>query len=310
MIPIRRNKEGHAIATLHYSCDPSKNNEAWISNTEKMYLGGRNSALWRREMELDYGAGGGELVFPTFPEMERHIVVDPYEIPVASSLYGGLDWGLVNPCSFHVYEYSITGVWTAVWEWYQKDVPSIEAACQAIRLCPYYDSIEWIACDPTMYKEDQYTQTGKTSIASLFLQQPENLLVDKLMPAHYRSDALMVEHVRSMWNRSPVTFRMSRLCPNLISEYRNLKFQTAREGMNSSEKLVNADNHAWDDSKYARLSHPSYKTIDKKDKAGTIGAYNKTAERARQIAADTGRDVQEVFYDIYEAPPAGQFYAE
>jgi hypothetical protein len=261
-------------------------------------------------MEIDYGAGGGELVFKSFPDLESQIVVDPYDIPITSNLYGGLDWGLTNPCSFHVYEYTLDGLWTAVWEWYQRDVPSIEAACQAIRMCPYYDRIEWIACDPMMYKEDQYLQTGKTSIASLFVQQDAGLRIDKLMPAHYRSDILMIEHVRSMWNKSPVQFRMSRLCPNLIAEYRELKFQMVREGVNNAEKLVDKNNHAWDDSKYARLSHPSYQRVEERYKVGTMGAYNQALETAEQIAADTDRDLQEVFYDIYEAPPAGRAYVE
>ena len=303
---VIRNKSGHAIYRLHYTDDPDKNpstekGKKWVNLAESLYPGGKNSLGWRREMEIDPYAGAGELVISEFIEREDETIVDPYEIPESSTLFGGLDWGSHNPISFHVYEFTRDNVCTSIWEWYDVG-KSPSAVCQAIRMCPYYDRLQWIAADPTMWTENQHTNRGLTSIARMFYEDvPDDLKVDKLIAAHYRSDQLFIQKMKERLNATPIRFRVSKVCSVQIRELRNIRYQEASELKNSSEKIVDKDNHSWDDAKYCLLTHPSAQVHEKKQKLGTFGYLNEMSEQAAEIAEQTGQDVQTVFNDIYES---------
>jgi len=307
---LHRTKQGYAIIDLHYSLDPDKVSEKWIAEAEKAYPGGRNSLAWRREMEMDWSAGSGELVFPQFSELEKDILIDPREPNVMSQLYGGFDWGDNNPCSFHVYEFTINGYIKVIYEWYQRNIPSAEAAGQAVRrMCPYYNKLEWIAGDPMIWTENQYTQNGKTSLYQILSTDLSlELRIDKLMPAHNRNDTLMIQKMHMLFSQG--RFKISKVCQNMIKEFKNLRYVEARADLNSSGKIVNKNNHTWDDCKYFLLTHPSSKQPIEKEKPGTYGYYNKKVDEAQAIANSTGESLQEVFSDIYEVPPQGTSYIE
>ena len=92
---------GFAVFELHYTADSKKRGEAWISREEKKY-GGRKSASWRRNMELDFSVRGGELVFPEFVPSPRtafdsHVIVPNYPIPSWWTRRRGIDPASVNP---------------------------------------------------------------------------------------------------------------------------------------------------------------------------------------------------------------------
>lgn len=303
IIPIRRNKNGHVVLDLHYTYDPEKKQEDWIKEAEKAYPGGRQSLAWRREMEMDWSAGSGELVFPEFLNLESNILVDPYDIPKTSKLYGGLDWGDNNPCSFHVYEYSVDNTVTVIWEWYQKHISSAVAAAQAIHLCPFYKQLEWIAADPMIWTNNQYSQNTKTSLANILMNDiSEDLRIYNLKQALHRSDTLMIQKLRVRLFQAPPTFRISKICTNMINEFRNLRYKEAQGDVNNSDAIVNKNNHTWDDCKYFLLSHPSSGSVVDKPKYGTYGYLNEIAQQAEEIATSTGREVQDVFNDLYESP--------
>ena len=67
-------KDGVRVLRVHYSADDSKDTDEprgrdWMSKALVGYPGGRTGAKWRREMEIDFNAQGGQLVFP---HMEQH----------------------------------------------------------------------------------------------------------------------------------------------------------------------------------------------------------------------------------------------
>ena len=307
---FKRTKQGYAVFELHYALDPDKATEKWIANAEKGHPGGRNSLSWRREMELDWSAGSGELIFPQFSELEKQILIDPKEPHHMSQLYGGFDWGDNNPCSFHVYEFTIGGTINVIYEWYQRNIPSAEAAGQAVRkMCPYYDKLQWIAGDPMIWNDNQYTQNGKTSLYQILCNDiAADLRLDKLIPAHNRNDTLMIQKMHLLFSKGK--FHISKACQSMIKEFKNLRYVEARADLNSTGKIVNKDNHTWDDCKYFLLTHPSSKQPIEKEKPGTYGYYNKKVAEAQAIADNTGEDFQEVFSDLYEVPPQGTSYGE
>lgn len=309
-LEIRRTKQGHIVVNLHYSLDPEKNNEMWISKAEKSYVGGRNSLGWRREMEMDWLAGSGELVFPRFSEFESQILIDPKEPSPLSLLYGGFDWGDNNPCSFHVYEFTMDGNINVIYEWYQRNIPSAEAAGIAVRqMCSYYSKLQWIAGDPMIWTDNQYSQHGKTSLYQILaVDLSPEFRIDKLIAAHNRNDTLMIQKMHLLFATNK--FHISKVCQHMIKEFKNLRYIEARADLNSTGRIVNKDNHTWDDCKYFFLTHPSSKVPQEKEKPGTYGYYNKKVEEATAIAQSTGEDFQEVFSDIYEAPAPNRSYVE
>jgi hypothetical protein len=65
----RTTKLGFNILRLHYSCDPDKDpstpvGRKWYVEARK----GMSDARWRQEYEIDYGALGGQLVFPEWDD--------------------------------------------------------------------------------------------------------------------------------------------------------------------------------------------------------------------------------------------------
>lgn len=294
------NSSGHPVLWLHYSADPDKN-EAWIAQEELKYVdGGRNSIRWRGEMEMDFEAGSGELVFTTFTENKDRIIVDPFPIDESFVLYGGMDWGTRNPVAFHVYAESVDKRFFAVWEYYAERQPLFSVA-QAIRSCPFYDRLQWIACDPTMFNETVARKDGFTSIAEMLSDEEivgENTIT-KLMPAHGRSDETGINVTKNMWASDPVQFQIFSTCGNLIREIQNLKYPTRTGRKNATEKIVDKANHCWDDWKYFRLSHPFAAIKETKAKYGTVQYLNNVSDLSAQIAEQSGKPIQEVFNDLY-----------
>lgn len=297
-IILKRNKQGHKVVRLHYTADPEKAKQEWIDHEAAKYVGGRNSLMWRREMEIDFKAGAGELVFPEFGEMENELCVDPFDIDETYNLFGGFDWGTRNPFSFHVYAESTDNQFYSIWELYNErwTVPQV---AQAIYKCPYYSRLNWIAADPTIWTENISKKDHFTSVASMFQDEEEvgTFVIDKLMPAHDRSDVSGINKVKSLWMGKKLKFFKS--CPVQISEVKNLKYPERKENVNETEKILDKNNHSWDDLKYFVLSHPIAKTLVQRPKYGTMAYINAISREAAEMADVTGRSVQECFNELY-----------
>lgn len=296
---LTRNKDGHRVIKLHYSADPEKN-AAWVEKESAKIPGGTSSLMWRREMEIDFGAGSGELVFPEFYDMEDEIVCDPFKLNDTYNFFGGFDWGVRNPTSFHVYAEAQDGTCYSVWEYYNVG-QTVGAVARAIRECPFYDRLQWIAADPSIWTENQGRKDGFTSVAAMMNDEDEvgPYIIDKLMPAHDRSDVGGVAKFKAMWGQVPAKFKIFRNCVNQINEFKNLKYPERKERTNETEKLLDKNNHTWDDAKYFVLSHPAGQVAEERPKFGTIRYLNSITETAVEMAKMTGRTVQEEFNDLY-----------
>jgi hypothetical protein len=298
-LTLTRNSQGHRVIRLHYTADPDKDSN-WVKRESAKLLGGTTSLVWRREMEIDFGAGSGELVFPEFFGMEDDLVVDPFKLDDTYSYFGGFDWGVRNPASFHVYAQAQDGTIYSVWEYYAAGhiVPQV---ARSIRECPFYDKLQWIAADPSIWTENQSRKDGFTSIAAMMNDEDEvgEYIVYKIMPAHDRSDVAGIARVKALWGQVPVKFKIFKTCPHQISELKNLKYPERKERVNETEKILDKNNHTWDDFKYFLLSNPFIKTMEDKPKVGTIKYINEISDLAAERAKMTGRTIQEEFNELY-----------
>jgi hypothetical protein len=218
----------------------------------------------------------------------------------AFQLYGGFDWGTRNPFSFHVYAESPDHQFFSIWELYDTN-KSVPWVAQAIRQCPYYDRLQWISCDPTIWTENLPKKDSFTSVANMMNDEDEvgQFIVDKLTAAHDRSDVSGINKFKAFWTVRPPRFRFFKNCVNQISEFKNLKYPERREVVNETEKILDKDNHSWDDAKYFIGSHPHAKTLEDAPKFGSIAYINKMTQMASEVAAISGRTLQEEFNDLY-----------
>ena len=297
-----RTPEGLRLIMLHYSADPDKDpatekGKTWFEEESRNWPGGTRGLKWRREMEIDFSAGVGELVFPHFDE--EKVVVEPFEVTEKYNLFGGFDWGTRNYTSFHVYAQSKDNVFFSVWEYYQKR-QTVEAVARILwETCPYMRRLEWIAADPTIYSETVPKNDGFTSVHGLFQEVEDRYQIDGFMPAHGRSDQAGIAKADALFIRNQLKF--FNCCPYQISEFKNLKYPERTETRNETEKILDKDNHSWDEFKYMILSHPYGKDLVDKPTYGTVGYGNKCTQLAIQRAKQSGRSVQEEFNDIYGA---------
>jgi hypothetical protein len=100
-LSMRRTKTGIAVIRAHYEADPSLTPEM-VAKMRSEYT---SDAHWRKEMEIEYGALGGALIYPEFSD-KFHIVPDA-EVPSRGCRYMAIDphprtphaclWALVDP---------------------------------------------------------------------------------------------------------------------------------------------------------------------------------------------------------------------
>lgn len=88
-VRLKRNDNGFAVATVHYSHDPEKNTDEWIAEAKK----GMSERAWNREYEVDYTIFAGKPFFPEFNEYN----VKESEYQERETLYRGWDFGFHRP---------------------------------------------------------------------------------------------------------------------------------------------------------------------------------------------------------------------
>jgi hypothetical protein len=82
---LKRTRDGKAVLRLHYKADPSLTPERLAEMRGKY----SSEAMWRKEMEIEYGALGGSLVYPEF-SYDTHVVPDS-RVPSKGCRYMSLD---------------------------------------------------------------------------------------------------------------------------------------------------------------------------------------------------------------------------
>ena len=259
-LDIYKTKSGFTVHRLHYSADPAKDpstpeGKVWLENALKGIPGGMKSPHWRREYEIDFSAGGGESVFHELPLIEDEVYIDPFEIPAHWKRYASFDYGHTNPSSIHVYAVNEIGWKYAYFEFYSSGMHYKDLAA-IFKSHPDFNRFEYISADPSLWSKTQHAGQGVKSLGQLFSEEGVHLL-DRCE----NSDIKGIERVREHWRRpaGEKALYVMKTCPKLWWELKNLKYQenSRPEQSNNPEKIVDRNNHAWDDLKYFILWLPS-----------------------------------------------------
>ena len=295
-LDVRQNKSGIPVGRLHFSADPDRDpeiNPAWKQKERRAYT---SQAHWDREMEIIDEAGGGERVFADtlLTYWSKIVIEDPaWEPDPEWIVTGGFDHGKTNPTALERAYIDFEGNIIFAGEYY---MPGKEISQHApdLRRMQGFDQIEMIQADPSMFhgtnQQEQrpgHSQERAKSFADLYVEAG----VTNLVPfgGLDRSDvsfaARLMLHWSNLDNRMPSVRIVCRKglyqdkpqpgryhwdCPNLLWELmvaRRVKL-TAQQllSRNTSEAIVDKDNHARDAMKYLIMSQPepSRKSLERR----------------------------------------------
>jgi hypothetical protein len=146
-LSTRTTKLGFEVLRLHYSADEAKNPETpegkkWYEEARR----GMSEARFRQEYEIDYGALGGQLVFPEFDEsihvVENTLPLDAYH----STVWLGAD---PHPRTAHAFLWLAVNKWggmSVAWSYWPDDLNKEREQNGAGRLTvkDYVDSLKLV----------------------------------------------------------------------------------------------------------------------------------------------------------------------
>jgi hypothetical protein len=279
--------DGVRIVRLHYTADPAKDpttrqGQAWLQRELVGYPGGQNDPRWRREMEIDFDAFGGQLLFPYLLEYQDAIMCDPIPaIPEHHDISAGFDYGTRNPSAMTLTAWNrLTGHPLTFWEYYEtpqrKDEIDFEfrlrkgyrVLAQAIKDGPWWPEMQrrktTITADASIWNKTQETKAGFKSIADLLAE--EGVYLTKASRGK-GSDMAWYQLISSKFWSNPKqpAWRITRNCTWLWKELQGLRFSehsaSAMETHNLRDEIVDKANHATDATKYDFLAH--FAAIDK-----------------------------------------------
>lgn len=253
----KNNKNQFVVVTLHYTADPERRSQEWKDEA----MAGMPEAKWLQEQEIDYGAMFGQKVFPQFTTNRQNIIVKAadFKIPSHIPLFGGFDFGIRNPTSFHVYG-TWDGVTYALWEHYEP-CRNLEDLCHTMKTCPYWERIKYVFADPHLFDHRGFNnKTGQSE--SVGEQMRRQYGIRKLVASSNDEAQWMAIMLKHWADPNDPTFKILDCCPAMIAEFDGAFYakMTEKQQLVKSfkEKMVDVNNHALDDCKYYMLSGISY----------------------------------------------------
>jgi len=307
------------VLRIHYGADPAKRpgtpqGDAWLQKALTGVVGGIHSARWRREMEIDYGALGGTLVFPRWAAEKRRLCVPPYE-PTGMRLYGTYDHGWRNPATFTVIGMDRDARPIPVWQFYASQVGAVDIAKiilgKTVRTLdgrvfqgnPYWQDMARSIADPSIWKEDQPMEDGTTkSVAELFRRHGVHFV-----PGQRGGDTMVAEWLAELWRDlehpgclimcPPDLLDVDQAfvhrgyagpgAPCLVWEIGRLRFKDWSESQQQhhtlKEEIEDKDNHAWDALKmHLHEFPPKAPKQPQKAVGGTLDWWRKQRSRAQR----------------------------
>jgi hypothetical protein len=289
-VTFYRSKSGFAVMRAHYSADPEKDpatpeGAKWLELELKGVPGGLTSSSWRQEMEVDWEAAGGDLVFPDFEPYRNKIVINSFEPPETWMLFGSYDYGQRNASCFLVHGLDYDQNVYTIWEFYSNAFGYLTQA-RIMKACPYWKRLQCVIADPQIFAKDQQQtasiggdQNELKSIADLYSQIPDDPDDDLsgpiyFIPGKHGGDLTTAEWIKgNLWHdlaQGNPRWRIFNTCPFLIWEIGKLRYAEwtalAQETKNLREEVVSKDNHAWDSFKYFLLQFMIGPQAPKKEK--------------------------------------------
>ena len=259
-------KDGVRVLKVHYSADEDKDvstpkGKEWMAKALLGYPGGMIGAKWRREMEIDFNAQGGQLVFQQMDEHRERILIPTMDkIPDDWRLYGGFDYAGRGTTAFIVIAHDRKNDdYYCIHEYYMKNAGYV-ATCDHIKDYKLYDMFDWIVADPSMWAKTQERAgvTELVSMAQLFSEQGVHFI-----KGSRGGDTEFAELINEqMWGKMNAKkgvhnnprYRIFANCTNHWSEMSQWRYSewanATGQYKNVKETMIDKNNHSIDAAKY------------------------------------------------------------
>ena len=258
-LTTRLTSSGIPVLRIHYRADESKT-PAWAESAAVAF-GGLNSARWRKEMEIEWGALGGMRLFPQWDQWMAlgKIVIPPFD-PVGYKLYASYDHGWRNPLAYHVWGLNGDGDIVGLWELYGSGIGVANAAKlilgQQVTLAdgrrlagnPFAGREAYRVADPTIWAQDQAMSDGTNKAIAELFRRAGVVFIE----GERGGDSMVAEWLHGHFWKDPAAplLRITTDCPKLVWELGQQRHRelSGRVALNRDqpEELVDKDNHAWD----------------------------------------------------------------
>jgi hypothetical protein len=285
-LTLRKNGNGVNVAQLHYSAHPDRDPQLhpeWKTAERKDYP---SQAAWDREQEIVDEAGGGERVFVDvlLTHWDKIVIEDPaWEPDPDWDVTGGFDHGKTNPtCLLRAY-IDFEGNIIFAGEYYMPGKEISQHAPDMKRMRDF-ERMEIVQADPSMFHgtnqqeqrpghaqeraksfADLYAQAGVTNLLSFGGDDKSDVSFAARLMLHWsdlehRMPSVRIVCRKGLYQDKPQPGLQHWDCPNLLWELmvaRRVKL-TAQQllSRNTSEAIVDKDNHARDAMKYLVMSQP------------------------------------------------------
>jgi len=302
-----RSKSGVYGIRIHYSADPAKDPETeggarWKNAqlASGAYRGGEKGWQWQQHMEINPLSRAGTLCIPMFQDIKHKIVID--DIPPNAmwnwAFDGGFDWGVRNDTVFHIYGMSPNGRRYLVYEFAAPagDCGGIPGIARILRRHPLFDKVNGnIQAEPMMWRHDQNTVGGLTTMAQLFTmegvhlckarargEEADRIALDRLLYYYWAG------HDRETFD--PLLF-ICRSCEATIRTFPTLMYEEWSEALapekSLKEKMKDLHTDSWDAFKFAEVAWPNCPVYRAPDVYGSMD-WRKKEEKKRIHPERTG----------------------
>lgn len=245
---LARNK--FTVLRLHYTADPEKRTPEWIRATRQ----GMSEADWQQEYEINWKAYSGVPALPQFMLYQDAILCTPFAIPHWWPRYVSADYGYRNPYSAHYIAIGPDDTAYVYWEYYRPG--NLEEHLDAIKAHEDWGKVVEFILDASCWAGTQQAGHQVRSIADL--HEDHGVYPTR---AQVVQDRLKIEAYEKAWagvdrGESP-RLMIFRTCAALIRELPSIRWadlsEAVQQNRNLSEKLVDRDNHAFDEISYFLL---------------------------------------------------------
>jgi hypothetical protein len=315
-LTFRKTANGINVGRLHYSAHPDRDPQLhpeWKTAERKAYP---SQAAWGREQEIVDEAGGGELVFADVLVIhwDKIVIEDPAWRPNSGwDVIGGFDHGKTNPTALLRAYLDFEGNIIFAGEYYMPG-REIWQHAPVIRRMEDFERMETIQADPSIFQStsQQVQRPGHAierakSFAELYEEQgisnfakfsgdTSDVSFAGRLHEHWanldqRKPSVRIFCPKGMFTDKPRPGLHDWGCPNLVWELmraRRVKL-TAQQMLsrNTSEAIVDKDNHARDAMKYVVMSVPeaSRKSVGQRESE----SFEAMLEEGRQMGLDPGQ---------------------
>ena len=261
---------GLPILRIHYTADTNKDpatpeGAAWLQSAIQGYPRGSQDPAWRKEMEVEYGAMGGQLLFDPWETAYAPLVVCP-PWPVESQpgvkFYGTYDHGWVHKSVYQVHAVLPDGRKYTVWEFAASRVPA-RAIAEIVKGNdvqlkedgrhfagnPYAGREVVRIADPQIFaKTGRQTDDPFESLADTYRQK-----YGVTFQRGTKGGEITVAQwlIGDLWlDAAQIKYQIFSTCTQLLYELPRLHYKKndamRQLGSKNAEQLVDKDNDAWD----------------------------------------------------------------